>query len=743
MANLINAGSQASHRANYAGVTRGTAVRRDSGSNDTESEDEQFYLDIYLRKHNDAVDMKLTPDELERLVFRSLKIPRDTVTAISQGDLRFVEVRMTTDPSPWQNLSPIWIKDGLTTSGVFQDRERVAWITLQGAPLKVSNKAISDVFAPFGKRTSKISKIINEARQGFPENLVGLWSGGRRFAMKMEHDLPSFAYIEGRKCRLFYQGMVRRCNHCGEQENQCPGRANYQACAENGGERAKLMEVWTELRNNAEEKMKEKEANYLGAANRHLVDLLNHHEELTGTPRVQAGFIPEEEDVIPPAPEGRKKGKQPKNVAARALQSENVEIFRVPPDMEPELVLKAALDALKMDRINAPDHWRLYKIKERCWMISGLSLAEREVLLSAKLKIGRSALPTRPQIIPVEEHIFEDQSGELPPMVRAPREETETETATETPPETAPETVNAEVAGVEEEGNEQPSYGPATLSKASTADLPARERVKVAFTAKQWANPQEKTPEQLTNTPMASTARGAVQLPDINISPLGDLQEEEEDENSINREYITQKSRGYKKRFRSGNSSKNSQTTAKPSPKKMNLNISSMFTASPNDLILEEAARLSQTQYMGDIQLDGDSDDGSLINLENSRLGNHSLLEDSVHLSQEPEPQSRVSADAEAGQAAAHVNEQLTGDNITAVGGDDTQEEINTAMEEVVMETETEPEASKRTALDNKQIHGKKVSAQVESHRVSNNSGPKVKNKSKRSLNAELGAAAR
>ena len=65
-----------------------------------------------------------------------------------------------------------------------------------------------------------------------------------------------------------------------------------------------------------------------------------------------------------------------------------------------------------------------------------------------------------------------------------------------------------------------------------------------------------------------------------------------EDDNNI--EFLQQKSRGYKRRQRSGNSSRNS-TLIKPSPKKANLDMSKQF--SPQEAILEEAMRLSTTAY--------------------------------------------------------------------------------------------------------------------------------------------------
>ena len=77
---------------------------------------EDYFLDIYLRKHDPGADLKLTYEEMERLVFQTIGIPRTVVTGISQGDLRYVELRLNTNLEPWQNMAPHWVKTGITTT---------------------------------------------------------------------------------------------------------------------------------------------------------------------------------------------------------------------------------------------------------------------------------------------------------------------------------------------------------------------------------------------------------------------------------------------------------------------------------------------------------------------------------------------------------------------------------------------------------------------------------------------------
>ena len=404
----------AGHVANYAGVALLPRVERAVSESSNES-DEENYLDIYLKKHRNDVDLKLTDEELDQLIFKTLKIPRDNVTAISQGDLRYVEVRMNTDTSPWQNLRPVYVKEGLTTGGTMAAREHVAWIHLQGAPLRIKPDQVQALFSPFGEFTTGIKKMRNQPGPDMPENLVGLWNGKLKWCMKIKTDIPNFAYIDGRKCRVYYQGLTKLCTHCG-QADQCPGGGNFHSCKENGGRRADLKQIWNSAREAAKAANRRKDESYAAVAQRHLAELRHQHEELVNEQHPMELEDNGEEDDQPLVSEKtarQPRSKQDKN-KERAQQSEDVEIYKLPKDVDPEDVLGLILDALQMDRVNAGQHWRLYKIKDKCWLIRGLILAEREVLLSTNLKLGRAVILTRPSILPIDKEIFENQTGELP-----------------------------------------------------------------------------------------------------------------------------------------------------------------------------------------------------------------------------------------------------------------------------------------------------------------------------------------
>ena len=151
-----------------AGVERHLLGRRES-----EGEETLHYLDVFLRKHNPMMDFKLMGEELEKLVFRDLQIPAENLVGVDQGDLRYVEICVNVDPEPWRNFGTIWVRDGLTTSGVMLAREQMVHITLHGAPLKVSNREIKEVFSAFGDQIMDMDKKKPRPSSG-PDSMLGL-----------------------------------------------------------------------------------------------------------------------------------------------------------------------------------------------------------------------------------------------------------------------------------------------------------------------------------------------------------------------------------------------------------------------------------------------------------------------------------------------------------------------------------------------------------------------------------------
>ena len=76
--------------------------------------------------------------------------------------------------------------------------------------------------------------------------LNNLPNGELQFWMEVEHPIPSYAVIDGRRVKIWHAGQKRTCARCCLESDKCPGKANAKLCDENGGLKAKTEVVWAE-----------------------------------------------------------------------------------------------------------------------------------------------------------------------------------------------------------------------------------------------------------------------------------------------------------------------------------------------------------------------------------------------------------------------------------------------------------------------------------------------------------------
>ena len=97
---------------------------------------------------------------------------------------------------------------------------------------------------------------------------------------------------------------------------------------------------------------------------------------IPGAPPVDNGLrVPEKKQKVKPTP------------AEQAGKSDGVELHRVIVGASNEEMWALILEALQIQRINVGADWRLFKVKNKCWLLNGLTLTEREVLYAAPLKL--------------------------------------------------------------------------------------------------------------------------------------------------------------------------------------------------------------------------------------------------------------------------------------------------------------------------------------------------------------------
>ena len=80
--------------------------------------------------------------------------------------------------------------------------------------------------------------------------LNNILSGERQFWIEQDKPIPSYAFIDQRKVKIFHLGQKRTCARCQKDGENCPGRANAKSCEENGGGKTSVDVMWKTIMNN-------------------------------------------------------------------------------------------------------------------------------------------------------------------------------------------------------------------------------------------------------------------------------------------------------------------------------------------------------------------------------------------------------------------------------------------------------------------------------------------------------------
>ena len=693
------AGAERERLANLPPRGRRTSSTSDISGVSELAEDPNHYLDVYLRKNHPNVDMKLTPEEIERLVYRELKIPEDNLVGVAQGDLRYVEIALNVSAEPWRNFGAIWIREGLTTSNVMPARERMTFITLHGAPLKTTDRKIEKIFSAFGELTSAIEKSKPNPEKNPLPGLAQKWNGTRQWTMKIQHNIPNFMFVEGRRCRVYCAGQIQHCTHCGDTAENCPGNLNFEQCKRAGGTRVRLEDVWNQLYAEALHAKKKRTEEYLEAL-----------ERANPEAAEAAAAIPR------PEPEP-KKNKPEETAEKKAEKSEGVELFKVPNDARAPEVWTLLCTIFQIDRINIPEQWRVYQVKARCWLVKGMTLEERATVYRTKIKMRNNFnINKHPQL---EEHNLGNQSGLHPPIVPLPVPNLQPPEAPPTNPlpnpnQQPPEVLNQTPFPAQPHNTPfpaqphntpydpsirpiPPTLPPLTENPNETQPVP---RSGIIVQPELWNNQLknlqnlQNPPDSVNNQPLTSTMKEG-SLPNL-IESININVEEDEHES----EFAQQKSRGYKKRSRhnSGNSSGNnsrSSTVTKPSPKKAHLNTSMFDYFSPKETIYEEARKLTQSKF--------GEDEDTAMDIEGYQID--------LHTADSAEESNRLSVDAYSEGSKKEVAEEVlpSAEALPRASGECGQE-TQTDVDD--METNTSATFVENAPFTDQTIQGRKGSIQ-------------------------------
>jgi hypothetical protein len=95
----------------------------------------------------------------------------------------------------------------------YQD-EGFRWVKVEGCEYRLEEKQIVDWLSHFGEVKSEISEDTHEGSDDSNDDLPPVGNGIYSVRMKLERDMPQLIPMHGKRIRLYYRGIIKRCTNC-------------------------------------------------------------------------------------------------------------------------------------------------------------------------------------------------------------------------------------------------------------------------------------------------------------------------------------------------------------------------------------------------------------------------------------------------------------------------------------------------------------------------------------------------
>ena len=95
----------------------------------------------------------------------------------------------------------------------YQD-EGFRWVKVEGCEYRLEEKQIVDWLSHFGEVKSEISEDTHEGSDDSNDDLPPVGNGIYSVRMKLKKDMPQLIPMHGKRIRLYYRGIIKRCANC-------------------------------------------------------------------------------------------------------------------------------------------------------------------------------------------------------------------------------------------------------------------------------------------------------------------------------------------------------------------------------------------------------------------------------------------------------------------------------------------------------------------------------------------------
>jgi hypothetical protein len=95
----------------------------------------------------------------------------------------------------------------------YQD-EGLRWVKVEGCEYRLEEKQIIDWLSHFGEVKPEISEDTHEGSDNSCDDLPQVGNGIYSVQMKLKQDMPQLIPMHGKRIRLYYRGIIKRCTNC-------------------------------------------------------------------------------------------------------------------------------------------------------------------------------------------------------------------------------------------------------------------------------------------------------------------------------------------------------------------------------------------------------------------------------------------------------------------------------------------------------------------------------------------------
>ena len=88
------------------------------------------------------------------------------------------------------------------------------WVKIEGSDWRIEKSKMLEWLSFFGEIRSDITEDTHEGSDDSEDDLQPVGSGDYSVRMKLERDIPQFIPMEGRRIRIYYRSITKRCTNC-------------------------------------------------------------------------------------------------------------------------------------------------------------------------------------------------------------------------------------------------------------------------------------------------------------------------------------------------------------------------------------------------------------------------------------------------------------------------------------------------------------------------------------------------